>query len=250
MEVHKHPHHVTHKKKWSEYFLEFFMLFLAVFLGFLAENRREHIVEREREVQYLKSLIVDLQNDTVNLHEGFPRKEGRIQAIDSVFLFFQINPGAKQIPGFVLRNIRRTLWDRHHRRNSTTIDQLKNAGGLRLIQKRDVADSIAAYDLKWQRADFWREAYIRQQDEGKNLVHEIVASTQLLPKYREQIGLLQISAFVDTMTLPINTEYLNEYLNFISDQKITTFQDKAEYVEIERAAERLIALIKKEYDLG
>ncbi len=32
MEVH-HPHHVMHKKKWGEYLLEFFMLFLAVFLG-------------------------------------------------------------------------------------------------------------------------------------------------------------------------------------------------------------------------
>ena len=31
MEVHKHAHHVMHKKKWTEYFLEFFMLFLAVF---------------------------------------------------------------------------------------------------------------------------------------------------------------------------------------------------------------------------
>ncbi len=31
MEVHKHPHHVMHKKKWGEYLLEFFMLFLAVF---------------------------------------------------------------------------------------------------------------------------------------------------------------------------------------------------------------------------
>ena len=41
MEVHKHPHHVTHKKKWGEYILEFLMLFLAVFLGFLAENLRE-----------------------------------------------------------------------------------------------------------------------------------------------------------------------------------------------------------------
>ncbi len=48
MEVHKHPHHVTHKKKWTEYLLEFFMLFLAVFLGFLAENIREDNVERRR----------------------------------------------------------------------------------------------------------------------------------------------------------------------------------------------------------
>ena len=38
MEVHKHPHHVTHKKKWGEYLLEFFMLFLAVFLGFVGRH--------------------------------------------------------------------------------------------------------------------------------------------------------------------------------------------------------------------
>jgi hypothetical protein len=34
MEVH-HPHHPTHKKKWSEYIIEFVMLFAAVTLGFL-----------------------------------------------------------------------------------------------------------------------------------------------------------------------------------------------------------------------
>src|SRR5438045_883094 len=49
MEVHKHPHHVTHKKRWGEYFLEFLMIFLAVFLGFVAENIREKSSNREIE---------------------------------------------------------------------------------------------------------------------------------------------------------------------------------------------------------
>jgi len=46
------------------------MLFLAVFLGFIAENMREHIVEKDRAKQYAKSLISDLKNDTamVNSH--------------------------------------------------------------------------------------------------------------------------------------------------------------------------------------
>ena len=44
MEVH-HPHHVTHKKKWSEYLLESFMLFLAVFLGFIAPKISEKIFQ-------------------------------------------------------------------------------------------------------------------------------------------------------------------------------------------------------------
>ena len=66
MEVHKHPHHVTHKKKWGEYLLEFLMLFLAVFLGFLAENMREHVVENERAHDYAKSFLNDLK--TMKLH--------------------------------------------------------------------------------------------------------------------------------------------------------------------------------------
>jgi len=59
MEVHKHPHHVTHKKKWGEYFLEFLMVFLAVFLGIIAENIREHAVEHEREKQYARQMLAD-----------------------------------------------------------------------------------------------------------------------------------------------------------------------------------------------
>ena len=44
MEVH-HPHHPTHKIKWSEYIIEFVMLFAAVTLGFIAENIRERNTE-------------------------------------------------------------------------------------------------------------------------------------------------------------------------------------------------------------
>jgi hypothetical protein len=46
MEVHHHPH-LPHgeKKKFKEYFLEFLMIFLAVTLGFFAENVREHFDE-------------------------------------------------------------------------------------------------------------------------------------------------------------------------------------------------------------
>src|SRR6195256_5723672 len=65
MEVHKHPHHVTHKKKWGEYLSEFLMLFLAVFLGFIAENQREHIVEHQREKKFASRLLSDLRQDSL-----------------------------------------------------------------------------------------------------------------------------------------------------------------------------------------
>lgn len=39
MEVHHHPH--VEKKNFKEYFLEFVMIFLAVFLGFCREYKRK-----------------------------------------------------------------------------------------------------------------------------------------------------------------------------------------------------------------
>src|SRR5215471_5281072 len=45
MEVHHHPH--VEKKRFKEYFLEFLMIFLAVTLGFFAENIREHFAEKK-----------------------------------------------------------------------------------------------------------------------------------------------------------------------------------------------------------
>src|SRR6185503_1625235 len=81
MEVHKHPHHVTHKKKWGEYFLEFLMLFLAVFLGFLAENFREHQVEKERAKQYILSFCEDLKKDTTRINTLIKYDDEKIAAL-------------------------------------------------------------------------------------------------------------------------------------------------------------------------
>jgi hypothetical protein len=52
MEVHHHGH-VHHQKKWKEYVFQFFMLFLAVFCGFLAEYQLEHIIEHSKEKEYI-----------------------------------------------------------------------------------------------------------------------------------------------------------------------------------------------------
>ena len=247
MEVHAHTH--TPRKKWTHYFWEFLMLFLAVFCGFLAEYKLEHMIEHQREKQYMQSLIYDLQNDKANLIEGFPLKDKRREAIDSLFIFFEANPDPKIVPGYIIRQMRRTVWDRHYRRNSTTIDQLKNAGGLRLIRKNIVRDSIAAYDLQWQRADFWVERYKELQEKGKDYLHNIIDANSAMPEYRKQKGFHTSFNYSDSAVTAVRNSHLNQYLNFLTDQKVTTAQDKRAYLAIEQSAERLIEIIKKEYHL-
>src|SRR6266536_5886523 len=85
MEVHKHPHHVTHKKKWGEYLLEFLMLFLAVFLGFVAENIREHIVEKEKGKQYIESFYHDLKTDTATFAKVIEIDNVKLGALKNIF---------------------------------------------------------------------------------------------------------------------------------------------------------------------
>jgi hypothetical protein len=67
MEVHAHSH--TPRKKWTHYFWEFLMLFLAVFCGFLAENIREHNVEQQRARQLAKNLYKEIYADSIAVQQ-------------------------------------------------------------------------------------------------------------------------------------------------------------------------------------
>ena len=72
MEVH-HPHHPAHKKKWSEYIIEFIMLFTAVTLGFFAENIRESIAENHKKKELLIAVAEDFNKDIkqIEFHKQF-----------------------------------------------------------------------------------------------------------------------------------------------------------------------------------
>ena len=145
MEVHAHTH--TEGKKWTHYLWEFLMLFFAVFCGFLAENQRERLVERQREKSYIASLVEDIQLDTAELNRNMAFRSEVISRIDSLFFIFKSNDWQKRtadIYFFCRRTTRRNDLFYHDR----TIQQLKNSGGLRLIRSIDVSNMIVNYDAR------------------------------------------------------------------------------------------------------
>ncbi len=91
MEVH-HPHHPTHKKKWSEYIIEFVMLFTAVTLGFFAENIREHISENTKKEELMKIVSLDLQRDLKQLEFHKADVQLKSNTIDSFFVMTNQDP--------------------------------------------------------------------------------------------------------------------------------------------------------------
>ena len=65
MEVHHHPH--VEKKSFKEYLLEGLMIFLAVSMGFIAENIREHITESSIAHEMAENFYQELQADSAKL---------------------------------------------------------------------------------------------------------------------------------------------------------------------------------------
>ena len=143
MEVHHHAH--TSRKKWTHYFWEFLMLFLAVFCGFLAENQREHYVEHQREKQYIRSLVQDLNSDIIQSGETLKKLEATKLGIDSLIIALS-SPGTPENSNEAYRLWSKNMGFADFFSNDRTIQQLKNSGSLRMIRNRLVSDSIMQYD--------------------------------------------------------------------------------------------------------
>ena len=151
MEVHKHPHHVTHKKKWGEYLLEFLMLFLAVFLGFVAENIRENSSNREIEKTNIESFIKNLKEDSVNMVRCMEVNQKRFKYLDSlVYLKSSKPPDEVYQKRFIYYMLKLGYID-YFVSNESTFQQMESSGTLRLIKHRDVLDSILSYETNYKR---------------------------------------------------------------------------------------------------
>ena len=146
MEVHAHTH--TSRKKWTHYFWEFLMLFLAVSLGFYAENTREGILHKKEVKTQLNSMLSDLQSDITLFDSVTDRNSYGAQMADS--LIELLHSDIKNTTGiyFAARTVTANVG--YYYTNSKSFDQLKTAGLLRYIKNKELLDSIGAYYVSFQ----------------------------------------------------------------------------------------------------
>ena len=145
MEVHHHAHHEG-KKSWKSYFWEFLMLFLAVFCGFLAEYQLEHKIERDREKEYMVSMVEDLVSDTAMLQSSIKRAAAMERVLDSLKNnLYDVDNVEKNVLDIYRQNaevVERLIVVSFSDKTTT---QLRNAGGMRLIRKIKISNSISKY---------------------------------------------------------------------------------------------------------
>ncbi len=156
MEVHKIK---SERKKWTHYIFEFFMLFLAITLGFYADNRREHYIEHIREKQYMRMLIQDLESDIRRLDSNQLNRNIREAMLGRLINLLEEKSLSKGEEIYRLADS--TDGYENFQRNDRTILQFRNVGGIRMIREDTVSAAIMDYD-----------AYILSESESNKRVEE------------------------------------------------------------------------------
>jgi len=241
-ELHKAPGHGL-----KHYLFEFLMLFLAVFCGFLAENYRETLVNKEKAHHYIQNMVADLKADTADLNFSIYYQQLWCNHLDS----------ALQIPIDRLKDINTQdtfyyhflpfyCWMQPFIQNDNTITQLKT-GGFNLIRNEKVVDSInLVYNfyrgVKFA-TDFNITCYwdiVRKGQELMDLPAPPATIEENIPKH-----ILQHKEIFFQYDKPA----IHQLYSMITNAKgslVTTIVEEKQYKE---KAERLLTYLQKEYDL-
>ena len=137
--------------KWSAYFLEFTMIFLAVTLGFIADSIRERLEDRSKEKQYIIGFIHNLKEDTLNLKYVIERGKRQVKGIDSMLTLAHADMAIDSNRRLFYYYFFTYCYSKStFESNDATLQQLKSTGDYGLIEKEQVAASLAKFDSDLQ----------------------------------------------------------------------------------------------------
>jgi hypothetical protein len=241
MEVHHHPdlHHKS--KKWKEYFLEFLMIFLAVTMGFVAENIRELITEHKNAKILAQSLLEDIKKDTSSLHSLITFSNKKIKAADSILSIMHTPRDQWNATSFYT-NMTPMMTALPFNSTDGTYTQMKTSGTLRYF-KQSLVNIINAYDVQLKKTEY------RDQVEDKG--------TWILADLNFDIMNLEVVTDIrfnkpvtHDMYIGVNNkETTGKFINLIAMNKGFRIRSSQEYQAQLKIADKLIEALKKGYGL-
>ncbi|HLX91503.1 MAG TPA: hypothetical protein VKR32_07465 [Puia sp.] len=251
MEVHHHPD-IDHKsKRFKEYFLEFLMIFLAVTLGFFAENVREWLTENAKEKEYMGALVEDLKADTAQMASTIADwKESNLN-LDSILIFLK-----KELDTSTIRHLYLLFSEDYwhfdlFKYNNKTIEELKSSGNYRLIRKKPIANQIITYDLDM------KYILIQEQDvkelmiSSKNVESKIFDFSQFMWTAPRTTGLLFINSDQKPHhLLSYDKQLIGEYFNKLLSFRFLAYSHVKRFEKTKEESTKLLTIIQREYHLA
>ena len=217
MEVHAHSSRTPGtRKKWTHYFWEFLMLFLAVFCGFLAEYQLEHVIEHQREKQYMKLMISDLETEPLLQKNIIMSYQYTYPALNNLTFKF----------------------------NDRTITQLKNSGNMRIIRNQKVNDGIIRYWNEIEKINQARDRHTAYRTKGRDMETRIFNTAEIYLKNNSPEDINNAIRLINPDPLLVK-----EYANVVANAGVMLRSIQYFMQNQLKIAKEIIFLIKKEYHL-
>ena len=246
----QHLDQFSPKKKWYVYFIDFIMLFVAVTLGFLAENVRDQQTDKNREISYLKNVHEDLLVDINRFEFVMFSNNWRLLLLDS--LHMEINKASPDLPSlyYYIRNLAlRTTFESSH----LGLDQIKASGGFRLIQNAKIIAGIQDYERTLNNAmkvEEHRERTLEQARFKMAVVFDAGTLYQMTKNQSMFKGEKTVRYKRPAHAAPFvvgDRETFNELINFINLGLNTNIHLNDSFNELKSIAKALDAAIIEEY---
>jgi hypothetical protein len=239
MEVHHHPE--VEKKGFKDYLLEGLMIFLAVLMGFIAENIRESISEHKRAAEFARSYYGDIKKDTLLLNQALRFSAHKIAAIDSMITLLHEPETLRADTIFYLKGLVSTQV-LPFEPTTGSYEQIKSSGAIRDFKQRMV-NLMNEYDL--QARNVVRREDITQKFTTEQFIPFVIDKSNLEVSYDLMVN-RPITHEVRTNWDPVLRK---KYLNLVVLIKISTLRSTQEYKKQLVVADKVLAELKKEYDL-
>ncbi len=234
------------KKNWKSYFKEFFMLFLAVFCGFLAENYRESLSAQKIEKEYILSLVEDLKTDTTNLSGYISFRKEKSVLMDSL-AGMMLSEERSLLGNQIYFLARQVFNDQPFFYSDGTIQQLKNAGNLRLLRKRNFVNELLNYEKKVMVLEEWAENDNRTKSTFREMGGKVFNSLELNKTMDSQMNFIVPTSNPQLITADFGV--INEIAFQIHYLSKMTKGNSLRGESLKSDAARLLELIHSEYKI-
>ena len=144
MEVHHHSHLPHQSKPWKQYLSEGLMIFVAVSLGYAAENIRHHYIEEKKAIVSLQNLYKDLKQDSISYIFAIKERSKQDSCYEIISKLYDEKKILNEIPSVYVTHSYLALRTMPIM-NTMALDQIKNSGTLNLIENDDLKQAILGY---------------------------------------------------------------------------------------------------------
>lgn len=247
IEVHHHPK--VEKKKVKEYLMEGLFIFIAVSLGFIADNIREHFSNKEIEKRNMELIADNLRGDIENIKENIRYNEEKVKILDTLISY----KGIKNVDSLYSQRfsylVTKSIYNPTFFSNTAAIDQMKFSGSLRLVKNKEILSGIYKYESMNEHIATNREGI---NDDDDRLVENISTflDMQNLAKSRG-IHFLETNQIISNKQLLNNQQNIFKFFNqAIMRKSILEIIWLSQMRKQQKNAEELVKLLEQEYDIN